>query len=106
MGVYDTLPRGSQVKLWYSEMGVKIIGDAVPDFNIDKYVVLLREGGYVQVEKGIITKIVENYGRKYYYPENFPNVICFDKWGCEVGSRKDLIGQFQGTMGIDDPYYF
>jgi len=106
MGVYDMLPKGSQVKLWSSEMEVKRVGDAVPDYGLDRYAVLLREGGHVLVEKGTITKIIENHGRKYYYPEDFPNIICFDKWGCEIGSRSDLIGQFQGMMGMDDPYYF
>lgn len=106
MGVYDMLPRGSQLKLWGCEMVTRKVGDTVPDFNLDKYVVLLREGGYVLVEKGKIAKIVENYGKKYYYPEDFAGISCFDKWGSPVSSRDSLIGQFNGLAGMDDPYYF
>lgn len=106
MGIYDILPEGSQVKLWDSEEGVtRRVGDTVPSFGVDKYVVLLREGGYVLVEGGIITEIRENT-KINYYPEDFPDQTCLDKWGCEVGSRHDLVGQFQGIMGMEDPYYW
>ena len=105
MGVYDCLPKGSQVKLWDCDMTTKRIGDAVPSFDLPKYVVLLREGGYVLVENGVITKIVENHGRKFYVPEDFPDIPCFDKWGDSIKSRNELIGQFQGIAGMDDPYY-
>ena len=57
MGLFDTLPRGSQLKLWYCDMTTKRVGDAVPDFGLDKYVVLLREGGYVIVDKQQRTNI-------------------------------------------------
>jgi hypothetical protein len=66
-------------------------------------IVILREGGYVIVEKGIITKIVENKGRKFYYPEDFPKVPCYDKWGGLIRAKSDLVGALQGL--IDDPYY-
>jgi len=105
MGVYDMLPEGSQVKLWYCEMVTKKIGDTVPDFSLGEYIVLLREGGFVRVKNGIITEIREN-SKIDYYPEDFEGLVCFDKWGCEVGSHKDLIGEFQGMAGMDDPYYF
>lgn len=105
MGVYDMLPKGSQVKLWNCEMVTKKVGNAVPDFGLPEYIVLLRESGYVHVKNGIIVEIREN-SKLDYYPEDFPNIVCFDKWGCEVGSHKDLIGEFQGMMGMDDPYYF
>ncbi|MBU2072713.1 MAG: hypothetical protein KKA68_20970 [Gammaproteobacteria bacterium] len=87
-------------------MTTKQVGDIVPDFGLPKYIVLLREGGYVIVENGIITKIIENCGKKFYAPEDFSGVPCFDKWGCEVGSHSDLVGEFQGMVGMDDPYYF
>lgn len=105
MGVYDMLPEGSQVKLWDCDGKVKKKGDNVPDFGLNEYIVLLRERGYVQVKKGVITEIRERSAIKY-YPKDFPDTICFDKWGCEVGSRNDLIGQLQGMMGMNDPYYF
>jgi len=106
MGTYNCFPKGSQVKLWNCDMSTKVVGDIVPDFGLDKYIVLLREGGYVIVEKGKITKIVENHGRKYYYPEDFPGIPCYNKWGCLVESKDDLIGTFQGLIGMADPYYW
>ena len=104
MGVYDVLPDGSQVKLWDCEMVTKKVGDSVPDFGLEEYTVLLREGGYVRVKNGVIVEIKEN--NKIYYPEDFEGVPCFDKWGSPVNSRNDLVGQFQGIAGMDDPYYF
>ena len=106
MGVYDMLPKGSQLKLWNCEMTTKKVGNKVPDFGLPMYVVLLREGGYVVVSLGEIVKIVENNGRKLYTPEDFPDIPCFDKWGGRVGSEKELIGEFQGIAGMDDPYYW
>ncbi|MFA7101218.1 MAG: hypothetical protein WC196_05745 [Bacilli bacterium] len=105
MGVYDMLPKGSQLKLWNCEMITKKVGDSVPDFDLPEYVVLLREGGYVKVTAGKITEIKEN-SKINFYPEDFPGVACFDKWGGRVGSHKELIGQFQGVSGMDDPYYW
>jgi len=105
VGVYDMLPKGSQVKCWYNDMRTVQKGDRVPVLGKEGYVVLLREGGYVSVNfDGVVQKIVE--GRKPYYPEDFPGIACFDKWGCAVATRKDLIGQFQGLMEMDDPYHF
>ena len=105
MGAYDMLPKGGLVKLWGSEMVTRKVGDVVPDFGLEEYVVFLREGGYVRVKDGIISEIREN-SKFDFYPEDFPGIICFDKWGCEVRSHDDLIGELQGTMGMDDPYYF
>jgi len=104
MGVYDILPDGSQVKCWNCEMVTKKVGDSVPDFGLEEYIVLLREGGYVRVKNGVITEIKENSNIDY-YPEDFEGVPCFDKWGSPVYSRDDLVGQFQ-VAGMDDPYYF
>ncbi len=67
--------------------------------------VLLREGGFVRVKDGIITEIKENSNIDF-YPEDFEGVPCFDKWGGRVSSHNELIGQFQGISGMDDPYYF
>jgi len=106
MGVYDYLPKGSQVKLWDCMMTTREVGDAVGDFGLPKYVILLREGGYVLVEKGIITKIVENHGRKFYLPQDFPNITCFDKWGNEVQDASDLRGLFPSSLlPFKDTYY-
>lgn len=91
MGVYDYLPRGSQVKCWNCEMEPKKVGDNVGG-DYPEYIVLLREGGYVRVKDGVIVRIVENYGRKFYYPEDFPTFPCIDKWGGFVENRKDLEG--------------
>lgn len=104
MSIYDMLPRGSQVKLWDCTMETKQVGDVVSSFGLEKYIVLLREGGYVIVEKGIITKIVENYGRKFYYPEDFPNIPCVDKWGAPIQCREDLAGTLSNIFA--DPYYY
>lgn len=105
MGIYDMLPKNSQVKLWGCDMETKKVGDSVPAFNLEEYVVLLREGGYVRVKDGIITEIKED-SKLDYYPEDFPETICFDKWGCEVETHEDLVGEFQGLAGMNDPYYF
>ncbi len=106
MGVYDMLPKGSQVKLWNCEMTTKRVGDTVPDFGLDEYIVLLREGGYVYVEKGIIKRIEENNGKKFYTPNDFTNMPCLDKWGSVVANESDLIGELNGVAGMDDPYYW
>lgn len=95
MSTYDMLPEGSQVKCWDCEMKTYQVGDTVSLPPI--YVVLLREGGYVRVEGGIITKILE--ARETYFPEDFPGVVCIDKWGKIVQSKDDL----RGTFGRD--YY-
>lgn len=105
MGVYDMLPKGSQLKLWDCEMVTKKVGDTVPAFNLEEYIVLLREGGYVRIKNGVITEIKEN-ARYKFYPEDFPRLTCFDKWGVHVISYKNMIGEFQGVAGMDDPYYF
>lgn len=99
MGLFDMLPRGSQVKCWECEMNTHKVGDIVPPFY-PKYIVLLQEGGYVKVEGGNITKIIENKGRKYYYPEDFPGIPCIDKWGGIVPDKKHL-----PTGMFDSPYY-
>ena len=89
MGLYDMLPKGSQVKCWDCSMETKKVGDTVYN-TYPEYVVLLVEGGYVRVKDGIITKIVENKHHKCYYPEEFPGIPCIDKWGGTVNDRKDL----------------
>ena len=102
MGIYDFLPKGSQVKLWGCNLELKKVGDSVPSFNIPEYVILLRAGGYVIVKNDIITKIVENKGTKYYYPKDFPYMPCFDKWGNHVNNDIDL--EDNGIMG--EQYYY
>ena len=94
MSNYDSLPKGSRVKLWGCKMEDKKVGDRV---GRGDYIVLLQEGGYVRVKDNVIEKIVENYGRKLYYPEDFPTFACFDKWGNKVKSASDLEGT--GTLG-------
>jgi len=89
MGLYDILPRGSQVKCWDCCLDTKHIGDAVSAFY-PEYIVLLTEGGYVRVKDGIITKIVENKHRKAYYPTDFKDVPCLDKWGSVVSCNEEL----------------
>lgn len=111
MSIYDMLPKGSQVKCWNCEMETKHVGDSVLCLSFDTslkdsdYVILLREGGYVKVEDGIITDIREQSNMNY-YPEDFSDYLCIDKWGNEVHSYSDLIGQFHGLNGMDDPYYW
>lgn len=107
MGVYDMLPKGSQVKCWDCEMVTKNVGDKVLPgrFSPDDsgYVVLLREGGYVRVENGVIAEVVEDGVSRY--PDQF-DLPCIDKYGNEVVKREDLVGELQGIAGINDPYYF
>jgi len=103
MGMYDCLPKGSQVKLWECTLAELKVGDTVLDFGLPKYIVLLREGGYVLVNEGVITLIEENLGKRYYYPEDFPGVPCFDKYGNQVATKEDLIGELQEIL--DDSYY-
>ena len=60
MGLYDMLPKGSQVKCWTCEMRQLKMGDYVPVLNLpSEYIVLLREGGYIRVDRGMIVEIVE-----------------------------------------------
>ena len=99
MGLYDILPKGSQVKLWCCEMQYVNIGDSVPNFDLEEYIVLLREGGYIRVRDGIVTEIVEDGEPRG--PEDF-EVSCFDKWGNFVMTSEDLEGV--GYLGED--YYF
>ena len=101
MGLYDIMPGGSQVKCFGNEMQRIEVGSSVTSYY-PEYIVLLREGGYVRVKEGVIVKIVENYGRKFYYPEDFPTFPCIDKWGNLIASKKDL----QGTGLLGENYYF
>lgn len=105
MGMYDVLPRGSQVNLWYCTLDTKDVGDKVPTFGFSQYIVLLREGGYVLVEEGKIVYIEETEGKRYYLPEDFPGIPCFDKYGRSVLTKEDLSRQFQGLLGREDPHY-
>ena len=89
MSAYDMLPRGSQLKCWNCDMKTYKVGDKVWALY-PEYIVLLVEGGYVRVKAGIITKIVENRGRKAYYPEDFPQIPCIDKWGARIETKTDL----------------
>ena len=96
MGVFDSFQRGSQVKCWGCDMAVYKLGDAVPELY-PEYIVLLVEGGYVRVKGGIIVKIIENRYRKAYYPEDFPNKVCIDKWGNLVTNKANL--EHRNLMG-------
>ena len=50
MGVYDVLPGGQQVKLWWCDLRKVEIGDEVlPARGLDSYSVALQEGGYANV---------------------------------------------------------
>ena len=58
--MYDILPKGSQVKCWKCEMKTIDVGHKVGKLDGEKnYVVLLREGGLVEVRKGKIFFIIE-----------------------------------------------
>ena len=99
MGVYDILPKGSQVKCWGSKMRHLDVGDKVGNIVGEKnYIVILREGGYVKVIKKKINKIVEN-GVKYLIIEIEPLPI-FDKYG----DRMDHTDGYKSPFG-DDYYY-
>ena len=98
MGVYDILPKGSQVKCWDCE-GDKNVGDAVSAYAAI-YIVLLQEGGFVRVVEGSILEIVED--GKPRYPEDFPGITCIDKWGGGVDKKEDL----EHRCMFDYHYYF
>jgi len=100
MGLFDSLPKGSQVKLWGCTMATKKVGDKVPDFGLKEYIVLLREGGYVSVKNGKIAHIMEDTAL-HFKPSDFP-APCFSKWGQRV-TDKDL--EQTGLLGTED-YYF
>ena len=100
MGIYDTLPKGSQVKCWDCNMEEKRIGDIVlPSYDED-YIVLLQEGGYVRVSEDVITEIVEDGVPRY--PEEFAPIGCIDKWGEGVSDKESL----EGRCMFDYHYYF
>ena len=101
MSLFDSLPKGSQVKLWECCMTTYKVGDTVPEFY-PEYVVLLVEGGFVKVKNGIITKIVENKHRKCYFPEDFPGVPCLDKWGGLLKNKQSL----EGISLMGNNYYW
>lgn len=101
MGVYDTLPGGSQVKCWDCDGPTKQVGDMVPELA-PEYVVLLREGGYVHVLGGVIVEIVEDGVLRY--PERF-TIPCFDKYGTQVYFGSSMVGPLDGLLGMDDVYF-
>ena len=98
MGVYDILPKGSQVKCWKCEMRHLDVGDKVGKLNGYKdYIVLLREGGYVIVTKKKISLILEDSTVRGVYNETLP---VFDKYGNEIHS----MGELKGLLG--ENYYY
>lgn len=99
MGVYDMLPKGSQLKCWDCDMTTKQVGDSVTDY-FPEYIVLLQEGGFARVKDGIITEIVED--GKPRYPEDFSRLPCIDKWG-DVVENKDAL---EGRCMFGYHYYF
>ena len=100
MGVYDMLPKGSQLKCWGCAMETKKVGDSVPDYGEAEYVVLLQEGGFARVVDGSISEIVEDNEPRY--PEDFPRILTIDKWGDAVEKKEDL----RGRCVFDYHYYF
>jgi len=103
MGVYDTLPNGSQVKCWGSMMRMLDVGSKVGKLGDKKdYIVLLREGGYVKVIKKKIVKISSHREKKC--PCDFKLPV-FDKWGDRVYCMNDLHGLL-GPYDIEDKYYY
>jgi hypothetical protein len=79
MGLFDILPKGSQVKCWDSTMRSIKVGDFVCPLIKKSHIIILQEGGFVNVNsKGKIITIVED-GIHYNYDDFiYP---CFDKWG-------------------------
>ena len=75
MGVYDILPDGQQVKLWWCDMRKVEIGDEVlPARGLESYSIALEEGGYANVFKLRLMSITE--------VPMIPDVA--DKWGAEI----------------------
>jgi len=102
MGVYDSLPNGSQVKCFYNELRDLKVGDEVPylDPDTSSYVVLLREGGFAKVIGGKIVEIVEDEVPRY--PKDFPDFTCIDKWANIIETDEDL----EGTGLLGENYYW
>jgi hypothetical protein len=79
MGVYDILPKGSQVKCWSNDFRRINVGDYVIPLLKKRHYILLQEGGYVEVHAtGRVLKIVED---KTPYTDADFGSRCFDKWG-------------------------
>lgn len=95
MGLFDMLPKGSQVKIWDCIMKGYQVGDEVPMEG--DYVVLLVEGGFVRVKNGVISDMAED--AKPRFPEDFPDETCYDKWGQIISSKDELFGT--GMFGTD-----
>ena len=98
MGIYDILPDGSQLKCWKCEMKVLNIGSKVGKIDGEKdYIVVLREGGYVEVSRKRIVDIVEDRKKHHIVALELP---MFDKYGNRIYDTNGLEGIFGG-----DYYY-
>ena len=93
MGVYDILPNGSQLKCWKCEMKKLTVGSRVGKLQGKRsYIVVLREGGYVEVRRGKIVKILEDRQKHHIVSLETP---MFDKFGNRVydtNGLKDYLG--------------
>jgi len=75
VGVYDILPAGQQVKVWWCDMRDVKIGDKVlPARGLDTYSIALQEGGYANVFKNTLVSVTE--------VAMMAAVV--DKWGGEI----------------------
>ena len=75
MGVYDILPDGQQVKLWWCDLRKVEIGDEVKAVRgLRSYSVALQEGGFANVFKLTLMSVTEVAMMH----------ATVDKWGAEI----------------------
>lgn len=98
MGAVDYLPKGSQVKCWKCENKLIDIGKKVGKLQGEKnYIVVLREGGCIEVRRGKIVRIIEDRIKHHIVALETP---IFDKYGNRIYDTNGL----KGILGED--YYF
>ncbi len=83
MGVYDILPGGQQVKVWWCDLRKVKIGDEVlAARGLDSYSIALEEGRYANVFDLTLMSVTE--------VPMIPDVV--DIWGAEVeNANKELL---------------
>jgi len=85
MGVYDILPKGQQVKCWWSEMRDVNFGDQVPNISGESnYSIALREGGYANVTDCRLVSVTEKPLHS----------TLFDKYGDPIENLSESTGEF------------
>lgn len=100
MGCFDYVTDQAQVKCWEEGLKYYRVGDVVPAVAGETtYGVILREGGWLWVEEGVLVEVV--FAKRNFSPLSFrdeavlgsPRRIWFDKWGERVTPERDLAAE-------------